>query len=144
MLKFLLHVCQDEEEFPDLATGGAAQRSTKSESTPAQAHTQPKLPKNLVRERALFDDCFCFGGPVLHTTCLQNLLNTNLCLYIDYSWITYQKTPPSTLCRHPSLLPPLFPREPRARGRRLWLLPWPLHRSTLKSAWNSRNYRYKL
>ncbi|XP_042254841.1 selenocysteine insertion sequence-binding protein 2-like isoform X1 [Thunnus maccoyii] len=39
---------EDEEEFPDLATGGAAQRSAKSESIPAQTHTQPKLPKNLL------------------------------------------------------------------------------------------------
>ncbi|XP_041643776.1 selenocysteine insertion sequence-binding protein 2-like [Cheilinus undulatus] len=39
---------EDEEEFPDLATGGAAQRSAKQEPTPAQTHTQPKLPKNLL------------------------------------------------------------------------------------------------
>uniref|UniRef100_A0A3Q0SRE9 SECIS binding protein 2 like n=1 Tax=Amphilophus citrinellus TaxID=61819 RepID=A0A3Q0SRE9_AMPCI len=39
---------EDEDEFPDLASGGAAQRSNKSESTPAQTHTQPKLPKNLL------------------------------------------------------------------------------------------------
>ncbi|KAM9860804.1 selenocysteine insertion sequence-binding protein 2-like isoform 2-T2 [Aulostomus maculatus] len=39
---------EDEEEFPDLATGGTSQRSTKSESTPSQAHVQPKLPKNLL------------------------------------------------------------------------------------------------
>lgn len=51
VLKCFLHVCQDEDEFPDLATGGAVQRSTKAESTAAQTHTQPKLPKNLVRER---------------------------------------------------------------------------------------------
>lgn len=70
-------------------------------------------------------------------------LNTHMCLFTLYSWITYQKTPLSTSCRHPSPLPRLFPRGPRARGRRLWLLPWPLHRSTLKSAWNRRNYRYK-
>ncbi|XP_018539089.1 selenocysteine insertion sequence-binding protein 2-like isoform X2 [Lates calcarifer] len=39
---------EDEDEFPDLATGGAAQRGTKPESAPAQTHTQPKLPKNLL------------------------------------------------------------------------------------------------
>lgn len=39
---------EDEDEFPDLASGGAAQRSNKSESTPAQTHTQAKLPKNLL------------------------------------------------------------------------------------------------
>ncbi|KAL7405438.1 hypothetical protein ABVT39_000743 [Epinephelus coioides] len=39
---------EDEDEFPDLATGGAVQRSTKPESTAAQTHTQPKLPKNLL------------------------------------------------------------------------------------------------
>ncbi|XP_031704385.1 selenocysteine insertion sequence-binding protein 2-like isoform X2 [Anarrhichthys ocellatus] len=39
---------EDEDEFPDLATGGAAQRSTKPESTSAQTHAQPKLPKNLL------------------------------------------------------------------------------------------------
>ncbi|XP_037342443.2 selenocysteine insertion sequence-binding protein 2-like isoform X3 [Pungitius pungitius] len=39
---------EDEDEFPDLASGGAAQRCTKAESTPAQTHAQPKLPKNLL------------------------------------------------------------------------------------------------
>ncbi|XP_040913947.1 selenocysteine insertion sequence-binding protein 2-like [Toxotes jaculatrix] len=39
---------EDEDEFPDLPTGGSVQRSTKSESAPAQTHTQPKLPKNLL------------------------------------------------------------------------------------------------
>lgn len=39
---------EDEDEFPDLASGGGAQRSNKPESTPAQTHTQPKLPKNLL------------------------------------------------------------------------------------------------
>ncbi|XP_071345196.1 selenocysteine insertion sequence-binding protein 2-like isoform X1 [Trachinotus anak] len=37
---------EDEDEFPDLATGGAVQRNTKPD--PAQTHTQPKLPKNLL------------------------------------------------------------------------------------------------
>lgn len=50
--KCFVLVRQDEDEFPDLATGGAAQRGTKPESAPAQTHTQPKLPKNLVRESA--------------------------------------------------------------------------------------------
>lgn len=45
--------CQDEDEFPDLATGGSVQRSNKPESAPPQTHTQPKLPKNLVRESRL-------------------------------------------------------------------------------------------
>lgn len=39
---------EDEDEFPDLAAGGSVQRTTKPEPTPAQAHTQPKLPKNLL------------------------------------------------------------------------------------------------
>lgn len=39
---------EDEDEFPDLATGGAVQRSTKPDSAAAQTHTQPKLPKNLL------------------------------------------------------------------------------------------------
>ncbi|KAM9408388.1 selenocysteine insertion sequence-binding protein 2-like isoform 2-T2 [Pholidichthys leucotaenia] len=39
---------EDEDEFPDLATGGSVQRNNKPESTPAQTHTQPKLPKNLL------------------------------------------------------------------------------------------------
>ncbi|XP_068426576.1 selenocysteine insertion sequence-binding protein 2-like isoform X2 [Clinocottus analis] len=39
---------EDEDEFPDLATGGAAQRSNKADSTSAQTHAQPKLPKNLL------------------------------------------------------------------------------------------------
>ncbi|XP_031162081.1 selenocysteine insertion sequence-binding protein 2-like isoform X2 [Sander lucioperca] len=39
---------EDEDEFPDLTTGGAVQRSTKPESTSAQTHAQPKLPKNLL------------------------------------------------------------------------------------------------
>ncbi|AWP01369.1 putative selenocysteine insertion sequence-binding protein 2-like [Scophthalmus maximus] len=39
---------EDEDEFPDLAAGGAVQRSTKPESAPAPTHTQPKLPKNLL------------------------------------------------------------------------------------------------
>lgn len=49
ILKCFLPVCQDEDEFPDLATGGGVQRSNKPESTPSQTLTQPKLPKNLVR-----------------------------------------------------------------------------------------------
>ncbi|XP_036950450.1 selenocysteine insertion sequence-binding protein 2-like isoform X2 [Acanthopagrus latus] len=39
---------EDEDEFPDLATGGAVQHNTKPESAAAQTHTQPKLPKNLL------------------------------------------------------------------------------------------------
>nr|XP_043886723.1 LOW QUALITY PROTEIN: selenocysteine insertion sequence-binding protein 2-like [Solea senegalensis] len=39
---------EDEDEFPDLATGSTVQRSTKPESVPTQTHTQPKLPKNLL------------------------------------------------------------------------------------------------
>ncbi|XP_054472126.1 selenocysteine insertion sequence-binding protein 2-like isoform X3 [Anoplopoma fimbria] len=39
---------EDEDEFPDLATGAAAQRSSKPESSSAQTHAQPKLPKNLL------------------------------------------------------------------------------------------------
>ncbi|XP_076027370.1 selenocysteine insertion sequence-binding protein 2-like isoform X2 [Genypterus blacodes] len=39
---------EDEDEFPDLATGGAAPRNPKPESTPAQTQTQPKLPKSLL------------------------------------------------------------------------------------------------
>uniref|UniRef100_A0A3Q2TZ51 SECIS binding protein 2 like n=1 Tax=Fundulus heteroclitus TaxID=8078 RepID=A0A3Q2TZ51_FUNHE len=39
---------EDEDEFPDLAAGGSVQRSTKPEPAPAQTHTQPKLPKNLL------------------------------------------------------------------------------------------------
>ncbi|KAF3686647.1 Selenocysteine insertion sequence-binding protein 2-like [Channa argus] len=39
---------EDEDEFPDLPTGGGVQRSNKSESSSAQTHTQPKLPKNLL------------------------------------------------------------------------------------------------
>lgn len=39
---------EDEDEFPDLTTGGAVQRSNKPESASAQTHTQPKLPKNLL------------------------------------------------------------------------------------------------
>uniref|UniRef100_UPI003AACD4F1 selenocysteine insertion sequence-binding protein 2-like n=1 Tax=Centroberyx gerrardi TaxID=166262 RepID=UPI003AACD4F1 len=39
---------EDEDEFPDLATGGAVQRNTKPESSPVQTQTQPKLPKNLL------------------------------------------------------------------------------------------------
>lgn len=37
--------------MPGLANGGpAVQRSTKQDPNPAQANTQPKLPKTLVRE----------------------------------------------------------------------------------------------
>lgn len=43
-----LCLCQDEDEFPELATGGAAQRNTKPEPTPAHTQTQPKMPKHLV------------------------------------------------------------------------------------------------
>ncbi|XP_063738528.1 selenocysteine insertion sequence-binding protein 2-like isoform X2 [Eleginops maclovinus] len=39
---------EDEDEFPDLATAGAAQRSSKPEPTAAQTHTQTKLHKNLL------------------------------------------------------------------------------------------------
>ncbi|KAM4602534.1 selenocysteine insertion sequence-binding protein 2-like isoform 2-T2 [Polymixia lowei] len=39
---------EDQDEFPELATGGAVQRSTKPESNPSQTQTQPKLPKNLL------------------------------------------------------------------------------------------------
>ncbi|KAM8894034.1 selenocysteine insertion sequence-binding protein 2-like isoform 3-T3 [Spinachia spinachia] len=40
---------EDEDEFPDLATGAAAQRCIKAESTAAaQTHAQPKLSKNLL------------------------------------------------------------------------------------------------
>ncbi|XP_062263065.1 selenocysteine insertion sequence-binding protein 2-like isoform X4 [Platichthys flesus] len=39
---------EDEDEFPDLPSGGAVRRSTKPEAAPAQIHTQPKLPKNLL------------------------------------------------------------------------------------------------
>ncbi|XP_041841870.1 selenocysteine insertion sequence-binding protein 2-like [Melanotaenia boesemani] len=39
---------EDEDEFPDLATGGSVQRSNKPETAPAQTHTQTKLPKNLL------------------------------------------------------------------------------------------------
>nr|XP_057945466.1 selenocysteine insertion sequence-binding protein 2-like isoform X2 [Doryrhamphus excisus] len=39
---------EDEDEFPDLPTGGAAHRVTKVEPTPAQTHMQPKLHKNLL------------------------------------------------------------------------------------------------
>ncbi|KAM3876749.1 selenocysteine insertion sequence-binding protein 2-like [Diretmus argenteus] len=39
---------EDEDEFPELATGGGVQRSTKPESTPVHTQTQPKLPKNLL------------------------------------------------------------------------------------------------
>lgn len=54
VLKCFLCSRQDEDEFPDLASGGAAQRCTKAESTSAQTHAQPKLPKNLVRECAVW------------------------------------------------------------------------------------------
>lgn len=50
VVKPFLYFCQDEDEFPDLATGGGVQRSKQLESTPAQTQTQPKLPKNLVRK----------------------------------------------------------------------------------------------
>ncbi|XP_029943874.1 selenocysteine insertion sequence-binding protein 2-like isoform X4 [Salarias fasciatus] len=41
---------EDEDEFPELPTGGAVQRNNKPDSAqpPAQTHTQPKLPKNLL------------------------------------------------------------------------------------------------
>ncbi|XP_034727006.1 selenocysteine insertion sequence-binding protein 2-like isoform X2 [Etheostoma cragini] len=39
---------EDEDEFPDLTTGGAVQRSTKPESASAQTHAHAKLPKNLL------------------------------------------------------------------------------------------------
>ncbi|XP_037651733.1 selenocysteine insertion sequence-binding protein 2-like isoform X2 [Sebastes umbrosus] len=39
---------EDEDEFPDLATGAAAQRNTKPESSAAQTHAQHKLHKNLL------------------------------------------------------------------------------------------------
>ncbi|XP_068176637.1 selenocysteine insertion sequence-binding protein 2-like isoform X2 [Antennarius striatus] len=39
---------EDEDEFPDLVTGGAVQHNTKPESTPAQTNTQAKLPKALL------------------------------------------------------------------------------------------------
>lgn len=45
----IIFLYQDEDEFPGLTTGGAVQRSNKPESTAVQTHTQPKLPKNLVR-----------------------------------------------------------------------------------------------
>lgn len=43
-----LHLCQDEDEFPNIASGEAVKRTIKSESATAQTHTQPKMPKNLV------------------------------------------------------------------------------------------------
>ncbi|KAL3065754.1 hypothetical protein OYC64_015828 [Pagothenia borchgrevinki] len=39
---------EDEDEFPDLATAGAAQRSSKPESAAAQTYMHPKLHKNLL------------------------------------------------------------------------------------------------
>ncbi|XP_034049583.1 selenocysteine insertion sequence-binding protein 2-like isoform X3 [Thalassophryne amazonica] len=39
---------EDEDEFPDLAAGAAAQRNGKQDSTPVQTQTQPKLPKTLL------------------------------------------------------------------------------------------------
>ncbi|KAM6943085.1 selenocysteine insertion sequence-binding protein 2-like [Xenentodon cancila] len=39
---------KDEDEFPDLATGGSVQRSNKTESASPQTHVQPKLAKNLL------------------------------------------------------------------------------------------------
>ncbi|XP_015231119.1 PREDICTED: selenocysteine insertion sequence-binding protein 2-like isoform X1 [Cyprinodon variegatus] len=39
---------EDEDEFPDLAAGGSVLRNNKPEPAPAQTHTQPKLPKNLL------------------------------------------------------------------------------------------------
>ncbi|CAN9506680.1 unnamed protein product [Ophioblennius macclurei] len=41
---------EDEDEFPELPTGGAAQRNNKPDAAqiPAQTHAQPKLPKNLL------------------------------------------------------------------------------------------------
>lgn len=51
-LKRFLRILQDEDEFPDLAAGGSVLRNNKPEPAPAQTHTQPKLPKNLVRERS--------------------------------------------------------------------------------------------
>lgn len=50
MYLFSLSLCQDEDEFPDLANGRGVQRNTKPESNSTQTHTQPQLPKNLVRE----------------------------------------------------------------------------------------------
>lgn len=43
-----LHLCQDEDEFPNIASGEAVKRTIKAESATAQTHTQPKMPKNLV------------------------------------------------------------------------------------------------
>lgn len=139
----LFHICQDEDEFPDLASGGTVQRSSKPESTPVQTQTQAKLPKNLVREITFWIIPLwrLSVRVILFGVCSSAKLTTH-CLCIVHSWITCQKTLPSTLSRHPSPSPPLFPRGPRARGRRLWLLPWPLHRSTLRSAWSRGSYRY--
>ncbi|XP_037553143.1 selenocysteine insertion sequence-binding protein 2-like [Nematolebias whitei] len=39
---------EDEDEFPDLGNGGSVQIRNRPESAPAQNHTQPKLPKNLL------------------------------------------------------------------------------------------------
>ncbi|XP_068613621.1 selenocysteine insertion sequence-binding protein 2-like [Brachionichthys hirsutus] len=39
---------EDEDEFPDLVTGGAAQRNIKPESTQGQTNTQAKLSKSLL------------------------------------------------------------------------------------------------
>ncbi|XP_061607522.1 selenocysteine insertion sequence-binding protein 2-like isoform X1 [Phyllopteryx taeniolatus] len=39
---------EDEDEFPDLPTGGGVQRCAKGEATPAQTQMQPKLHRNLM------------------------------------------------------------------------------------------------
>uniref|UniRef100_A0A1A8IPN3 SECIS binding protein 2-like n=1 Tax=Nothobranchius kuhntae TaxID=321403 RepID=A0A1A8IPN3_NOTKU len=39
---------EDEDEIPDLGSGVSVQCTNKQESSPAQTHTQPKLPKNLL------------------------------------------------------------------------------------------------
>ena len=43
----LLISCQDEDEFPELAPSGSAQRNAKADSNTTQ--TQAKIHKNLVR-----------------------------------------------------------------------------------------------
>lgn len=87
----------------------------------------------------------CINAAKSPNIVLGNLcIFANVCIYFHNSWKICQKTPLSTLYRHPSPSPLLFPRGPKARGKRLLLLPWPLHRNILKSAWSRRNYRYEL
>ena len=57
----LLLSCQDEDEFPELAPSGSAQRSAKADSSTAQ--TQAKIHKNLVSTVLLSNERLEPEGP---------------------------------------------------------------------------------